>query len=99
MDKPRKSGPAPQPVATSYRQGARAVYYISDRPEAYEVFGEVGYEEAKHIGSLIAAEAARVFPDIDFRVDSAWHSHQHGMEEVAAFIEDHWQEWVGAQQA
>lgn len=99
MDKPRKSSPAPQPVVASYRPGARAVYYISDRPEAYEVFGEVSHAEAKHIGRLIAAEAARVFPAIDFRVDSAWHSHQHGMEKVAAYIEAHWQDWVGARQA
>jgi hypothetical protein len=72
------------------------VYYISDRPEAYELNGEVSHAEARAIGELIAERAARHFPGIEFKVDSAWHSHQHGMERVAAYIEDHWQEWVAA---
>ena len=72
----------------------RAVYYISNRPEAYEVFGEVSHDEAMDIGNLIAERAARHFPRIEFKVDSVWHSHQHGMEEVAAYIEDHWHDWV-----
>lgn len=75
------------------------VYYVSDRPEAYELYGEVSLPEAKQIGKLIAQNAARAFPDVEFRVDSAWHSHQRGMERVAAYIERHWQEWVGAQVA
>lgn len=75
----------------------KAVYFISDRPEAYEVFGEVGHGEAREIGRLIAEKAGTAFPDIDFRVDSAWHSHQHGMEKVAAYIEGHWQDWVAAE--
>lgn len=74
--------------------GGQPVYYVSDRPEAYEICGEVGHDEAKRIGQLIAAHAGRHFPAIEFRVDSAWHSHQHGMEHVAAYIEAHWQDWV-----
>lgn len=72
----------------------RSVYYVSDRPEAYEIFGEVSHDEARDIGKLIAARAARYFPGVEFKVDSTWHSHQHGMEQVAAYIEDHWQDWV-----
>lgn len=72
----------------------RSVYYISNRPEAYELFGEISHDEAMDIGKLIAERAARHFPDVAFKVDSAWHSHQHGMEEVVAYIEDHWQDWV-----
>lgn len=75
-------------------KGDRPIYFVSDRPEAYEIFGEVGHAEAKRFGQLIAACAGRHFPAIEFRVDSAWHSHQHGMEHVAAYIEAHWQEWV-----
>lgn len=74
----------------------RAIYYVSDRPEAYEVFGEVSYDEARDIGRLIAERAARRFPDVEFKLDGAWHSHQHGMEPVAAYIEDNWQAWVAA---
>lgn len=85
--------------AGSSRAGGRAVYYVSDRPEAYEIFGEVTHDEARNIGKLIAERAGRAFPDIEFRVDSAWHSHQQGVEKVAAYIEDHWQDWVGAWQA
>ena len=81
------------------RVGGRAVYYVSDRPEAYEVFGEVSHDEARNCARLIAKRAGRAFPDIEFRVDSVWHSQQHGMEKVAAYIEDHWQDWVGAWQA
>jgi hypothetical protein len=73
----------------------RPVYYISNRPEAYEVAGEVGYDEAAAIARTIAEHAARHFPGIDFRVDGEWHTHQAGMEKVAAYIEDHWQQWMG----
>lgn len=72
------------------------VYYISNRPEAYEVFGEVSLEEASRIARLISEHAARHFPGIEFWVDSRWHSHQPGMEKVAAYIESHWQGWVHA---
>jgi hypothetical protein len=74
----------------------RPIYYVSDRPEAYEICGEIGHEEARRIGELIAARAGRQFPGVEFRVDSAWHSHQHGMEEVMAYIEARWQDWVAA---
>lgn len=88
------------PGAAPSRSGARnvaaerSVYYVSNRPEAYEICGEVGHDEARDIGNLIAERAARHFPDVEFKVDSVWHSHQHGMEKVAAYIEDHWQDWV-----
>lgn len=72
------------------------VYYISNRPEAYEVFGEVSLEESSRIARLIAEHAARRFPGIEFWVDGRWHTHQPGMEIVTAYIESHWQEWVRA---
>lgn len=78
---------APRPVE-------RRVYYVSDRPEAYEVWGEVGHEEAGRIGRLIAEHAGRHFPDIEFRVDRDWHVHDGGMEHVAAYIDDHLPGWV-----
>lgn len=97
MEKPATSlGVA---VARTGTGGAKAVYYVSSRPEAYEVFGEITYDEARHIGKLIAEHAAKAFPAIEFRIDSTWHSHQHGMEKVASYIEDHWQHWVGASRA
>ncbi len=74
---------------------ARPVYYVSSRPEAYEVAGEVGHEEAAAMARTIAHHAGHRFPGIEFRVDDQWHSHQPGMEKVAAYIEDHWQEWTG----
>lgn len=77
----------------------RPVYYVSSRPEAYEVAGEVGHEEAIAFGRLIAERAGRRFPDVEFRVDGDWHSHQAGMERVAAFIDAHWQDWVRAARA
>ncbi|HEX8963989.1 MAG TPA: hypothetical protein VF801_13390 [Rhodocyclaceae bacterium] len=74
---------------------ARPVYYVSSRPEAYEIAGEVGHAEAMTIARTIAAHAGRRFPGVEFRVDDQWHTHQPGMEKVAAYIEDHWQEWSG----
>ena len=72
----------------------KPVYYVSTRPEAYEIWGEVGREEARHLGQLIARRAARHFPDIEFRVDDVWHDHLPGMALVAAYIDSHWQAWV-----
>ncbi len=72
----------------------RPVYFISDRPEAYEVFGEVSHDEAKAIGRTIADRAAAHFRGIEFRIDGAWHSHPPGTERVAVYIESHWQDWA-----
>ncbi len=72
----------------------KPVYYISARPEAYEVWGEVGREQARQFGQLIAAKAGRRFPNIEFRVDEIWHEHLPGMELVAAYIDAHWQAWA-----
>lgn len=76
------------------RTDERPVYFISDRPEAYEVWGEVGHDEAIDIARLIAERAGRKFPGIEFRVDHGWHEHLPGMEKVSSYIEDHWQGWV-----
>ena len=73
---------------------AKPVYYVSDRPEAYEITGEVSHEEAAAIGQAIVEHAGRRFPGVEFRIDGDWHSHQPGMETVAAYIEEHWQRWV-----
>lgn len=73
---------------------SKPIYYISNRPEAYEIFGEVPHEAAHCMGETIARQAALRFPDIEFRVDSTWHAHQRGMEKVTAYIESHWQHWV-----
>ncbi len=82
--------------AQAFPSGAveRPVYFVSDRPEAYEIAGEVGHEEAGEIGRLIAERAGHRFPGVEFRVDSEWHSQQPGMERVSAYIEEHWQHWV-----
>lgn len=73
---------------------ARPVYFISDRPEAYELWGEVSHEEAVRIGRVIAERARRRFPTFEFRIDAGWHVHPVGSEEVAAFIEDHAAQWL-----
>lgn len=72
----------------------KPVYYVSARPEAYECWGEVGREEARHIAELIARRAVKRFPNIEFCVDDAWHDHLPGMELVATHIEANWQLWV-----
>jgi hypothetical protein len=72
----------------------KPVYYVSARPEAYEIWGEVGREEARQFGQLIAEQAGRRFPNIEFRVDDIWHEHLPGMELVAAYIDGHWQAWA-----
>lgn len=86
----------PASTGSAGAKGAAAaqVYYISDRPEAYEVAGEVSHEAAMEIARIIAERAARRFPDIEFRVDSQWHSQPQGMEPVAAYIESNWERWV-----
>jgi hypothetical protein len=72
----------------------KLTYYISARPEAYEYWGEIGRDEARRIAELIAHRAVKRFPDIEFRVDDAWHDHLPGMELVAAYIDANWQQWV-----
>jgi hypothetical protein len=72
----------------------KLVYYVSARPEAYEYWGEIGRDEASRIAELIAHRAAERFPNIDFRIDDAWHDHLPGMELVAAHIDSNWQKWV-----
>lgn len=72
----------------------KPVYYVSTRPEAYEVCGEVGHDEAEALARMIADHAARHFPKVEFRVDDAWHMHPPGMELVAAYIDDHVQGWA-----
>lgn len=72
----------------------RPVYFISNRPEAYEVFGEIERHHAHLIAGAIAAHATQRFPGIEFKVDDDWHHHQHGMEHVATYIEANWQHWA-----
>ena len=72
----------------------RLVYYISARPEAYEIWGEVGHEEAQQLARVIATRAGAHYPNIEFRVDDQWHHHAPGMAAVAAYIDRHWQTWA-----
>lgn len=72
----------------------KPVYYVSSRPEAYEIWGEVGLDEARKLGELIAERAAKRFPNFEFRVDSTWHDHLPGMEFVAEYIDANWQAWA-----
>jgi hypothetical protein len=72
----------------------RPVYYVSDRPEAYELWGEIGHDAAADIGRLVAERAGRRFPNIEFRVDGSWHLHEPGTEGVAEFIEEQLPAWV-----
>jgi hypothetical protein len=72
----------------------KPIYYVSARPEAYEYWGEIGRDEARRIAELIAHRAVERFPNIEFRVDDAWHDHLPGMELVAAHIDANWQMWV-----
>lgn len=90
-------------TATAVRHGPRSgtlpapappVYFVSDRPEAYEIWGEVSHDAARRIAALIAAHAGKRFPEIEFRVDGAWHSHPSSMGRVTEYIESHWQSWL-----
>ena len=82
-------------MSPSVQTAAKPVYYLSDRPEAYEVWGEITIDAARSFAMHIARRAGERFPEIDFRVDGGWHSHQRGMEHVASVIEENWQDWVG----
>lgn len=73
---------------------ARPVYYVSDRPEAYELWGEVGPDEAARIAGVIAERAGRRYPGIEFRVDHGWHDHPPALAPVSIYIEDHWLDWA-----
>lgn len=75
---------------------ARPQYFISDRPEAYEIWGEISREEACVLARLIAEHAARRFPNIEFCIDGNWHTHDQSTKLVAAYIESHWQAWAAA---
>jgi hypothetical protein len=72
----------------------KSVYYVSSRPEAYEYHGEIDHEQARRIGELIVRHAAERFPNIEFRLDDAWHDHLPGMTLVAAYIDGNWQQWL-----
>lgn len=74
----------------------RQQYFVSDRPEAYEVWGEVSREEAGMLARLIVRHAAERFPNIEFRIDGNWHTHDRSTELVSAYIESHWQAWAAA---
>jgi hypothetical protein len=73
---------------------ARPVYFVSDRPEAYEYGSEIGPLEAREFARTIAEHAARRFPKVEFRIDSEWHSHDPALDPVAAYIDSHWQRWA-----
>lgn len=72
----------------------RPVYFISNRPEAYEITGEVSREEAGMLAHVIADRAAKRFPNIEFRIDGEWHNHDRSTELAAEYIESHWQTWA-----
>jgi len=72
----------------------RPIYYVSDRPEAYDIWGEIDHQTALRIGRLIAERAGSRFPEIEFRVDAGWHRHAPGTEIVTAFIEEHLAAWL-----
>lgn len=82
-------------VLGSWSEAAgKPCYFISDRPEAYEVWAEVTVDEARGIARIIRDRAAARFPDIEFVVDGLWHQHQHGLERVANWIEECWPDWI-----
>jgi len=72
--------------------GVRRTYYVSSRPEAYEVWGEISKGEAQGVAREIARHAAEHFPDVDFAIDENWHTHQ-AEADIAAYIEDNWMAW------
>jgi hypothetical protein len=74
------------------------VFFISNRPEAYEVWGEISHGEAETLARLIAARAAKRFPDIEFKIDGDWHTQDKSInvQHAAAYIESHWQSWAAA---
>ncbi|MEW6164658.1 MAG: hypothetical protein AB1642_06325 [Pseudomonadota bacterium] len=73
---------------------ARPIYYVSARPEAYEQWGEVSVSEAKLIALTIVRQAAVRFPHVEFRVCDGWSVHEKGMNQIATYIDKHWERWV-----
>ena len=72
----------------------KSVYYISARPETYELWGEVDHDMARRLADLIVERTAKRFPTIEFRIDEDWHMHPSGLEIVSTYIDDHLQTWV-----
>lgn len=72
----------------------RPVYFVSNRPESYEYWGEVSRERADKLARIIADHAARQFPSIDFRIDGEWHNHDPRTAAASSYIESHWQAWA-----
>ena len=70
------------------------VYFVSDRPEAYEIWGEVSRDAAARFAEIIAERASKRFPNIRFQIDGRWHTHEHGMELISSYIESNWHRWV-----
>lgn len=70
------------------------VYFVSDRPEAYELWGEVSHEQAHQLAETIVRHAAKHFRGIEFRIDGHWHTQAPGTEPIANYIESHWQSWA-----
>lgn len=69
------------------------IYFVSDRPEAYEVWGEISPPEAEALARVIVRHASSRFPEVNFVIDSGWHSHARGLETVSAYIEENWPAW------
>lgn len=74
----------------------RPIYYVSGRPEAYEVWGEITSSEAKAIATTIVRQAAARFPHVEFRVSDGWSMHGQGMNQIAAYIDKHWERWASS---
>ena len=87
----------PTRIAAESSEARQAVFYVSSRPEAYEIWGEVSHDDAREFGELIARKAAERFPHVEFQVTHDWHIQAHGMEAIASYIESHWQTWVAAE--
>ena len=73
---------------------ARPIYFVSTRPEAYEIWGEIDRYTALRLARLIVERAEARFPAIDFQCDADWHVHTEETAVAAAFIEDHLPAWV-----
>lgn len=72
----------------------RPVYFISNRPESYEYWGEVSREKAESFARIIAERASQRFPGIEFRIDGEWHDHDPRTSMASSYIESHWQSWA-----